>query len=73
MRRVERGRVDALLQVRPEDGVRQVQLQRPLVLPVTAGDAEGEVGLGVAQDERRGHLLQNRPRRARRLPTNRDY
>src|SRR4051812_1022067 len=59
VRRRERGCLDRLLQVEPEVGVREQELQRPLVLPVAAGRAPREVRLSVAQGERRG---ERRPR-----------
>ena len=46
---VERGRVDRLLQVHPGQHVPQEEGQRPLVLLVPAGRAEGQVRLTAAQ------------------------
>src|SRR5437762_4990016 len=49
----ERGRVDRGLEVVTEDGVPEERVQRPLVLRVAAGRPEGEIGLAVAEGERR--------------------
>src|SRR5258708_25828046 len=53
VRRVKHGSVDGRLQVTVEDGVRQEELQRPLVLLVAPRSAKGQPRLAVAQRERR--------------------
>src|SRR5262249_27697590 len=57
--RVERRRVDRLLQVAAEEDVGEEEEQRPLVLLVAAGGAEGEVRFAAAERERG---RQRRPR-----------
>src|SRR5262249_23657518 len=55
-------RLDRLLQVEPEVDVAEKRVQRPLVLLVAAGCAEGEIRLAAARGHRR------RQRRPRPLP-----
>src|SRR5260370_6359887 len=49
MHRVEHGRIDRRLKVMAESGMRQEELQRPLILLVATRGAEGDPRLAVAQ------------------------
>src|ERR1700741_1343823 len=50
---MERRRVDRGLEPEPEEGVGEEEPQRPLVLLVASGRAEGEPGLAFEKCERR--------------------
>ena len=62
--RVERGRIDGLLQITTEVDMRKEEQERPLVLLVTPRRSEADVGLAAAQGKRR---RERRPRSLLRL------
>ena len=51
VRGVEHGRVVRGLQIVAEDGVRQEEFERPLILLIAAGSAEGDRRLAIAERE----------------------
>src|ERR1700680_3369059 len=59
VRRVEHGRIDRCLQVMSEHGVREEELQRPLILLIAPWSAERDSGLAITHGQRR---TERRPR-----------
>src|SRR5438477_12265456 len=53
MAAVEHGGVDCLLQVEAEDGMREKEIERPLVLLIPAGRAKGQPRLSLPKYEGR--------------------